>query len=268
MAVDVRRRSNVTEEGRGRQPMLFAHGFGCDQRMWRFVAPAFEDTHRLVLFDHIGCGGSDLSAYDDERHGSLDGYAEDVLDIVEALDLRDVVYVGHSVSAMIGLLAAVRQPQRFDRLVMVCPSPRYLNDPPHYVGGFERADLEEMLDLMERNHFGWANFLAPLVMDSHNPEALTRELEASLCSLDPYVSRRFARVTFFGDHRDDLHRLEVPSLIIQCLHDGIAPRDVGRFMHERMPRSTLVELDASGHCPHMSHPDATIAAIREYLAHA
>lgn len=259
------RRHNVHEAGRGSQPMLFAHGFGCDQQMWRFVAPAFEDTHRVVLFDHVGCGRSDLSAYDDERHGSLDGYAADVLDIVEALDLSDVVLVGHSVSAMIGVLAAIREPARFAKLVLVAPSPRYIDDPPDYVGGFAREDLEGVMALMERNHVGWASFLAPLVMHNAERPELTRELEASFCATDPHIARRFARVTFFGDNRDDLPKLRVPALVLQCADDSIAPRSVGAYMHRHLPGSTLVELAVSGHCPHMSHPQATIDAIRAYL---
>jgi sigma-B regulation protein RsbQ len=168
MSVDVRKRNNVKVFGRGSQPMVFAHGFGCDQNMWRFVAPAFEDDYRIVLFDYVGSGGSDLGAYDPERYSSLDGYADDVLDVIRALDLRDVIFVGHSVSAMIGVLAANREPDRFDRLILVGPSPRYLNDAPDYVGGFERGDIEGLLETMDRNFIGWANFLAPAIMK--NPE--------------------------------------------------------------------------------------------------
>ncbi len=245
--------------------MLFAHGFGCDQTMWRFVAPAFEATHRVALFDHVGCGGADLTAYDVRRHGSLDGYAEDVLAVCEALDLREVIYVGHSVSAMIGLLASIREPARFSRLVLIGPSPRYLNDPPAYQGGFERRDLEGLLDLMDSNHVGWANFLAPLVMGNGDRPELTQELQASFCATDPFVARRFAEVTFLGDNRADLAKVTRPSLIVQCTRDAIAPREVGAYMHGALRDSTLRELDASGHCPHMSHPAETIDVIRAYL---
>jgi len=260
------RRNNVTVRGpEGAPAMLFAHGFGCDQSMWRLVAPAFEATHRVVLFDHVGCGGADLTAYDVQRHGSLDGYAEDVLGICDALGLREVVYVGHSVSAMIGLLASIRAPERFSRLVLIGPSPRYLNDPPEYVGGFERRDLEGLLDLMDGNHVGWANFLAPLVMGNGERPELTRELQASFCATDPFVARRFAEVTFLGDNRADLSKVTRPSLIVQCTQDAIAPRQVGAYMHRSLEQSTLRELDASGHCPHMSHPAETINLIRAYL---
>lgn len=248
--------------------MLFAHGFGCDQQMWRFVAPAFDATHDVLLFDHVGCGGSDPAAYDDERHATLDGYARDVVDLVEALDLRDVVFVGHSVSAQIGLLAAIRAPERFARLVLVGPSARYLNDPPDYVGGFERADIDGLIDMMDRNLLGWANFLAPLVMDPQNPAALTEELKASLCSSDPYITRRFALATFLSDNRADAPQVRVPSLLIQCRHDSIAPPPAVHWLHDNLPQSTLHVLEAAGHCPHMTHPQATIDAMRQYLGGA
>lgn len=266
MAPAILSRFNVNVRGaEGAPAMLFAHGFGCDQSMWRFVAPAFEATHRVVLFDHAGCGRSDPSTYDVERHGSLEGYAGDVLAICEALGLRDVVFVGHSVSAMIGLLASVREPERFSRLVLIGPSPRYLNDPPAYVGGFERSDLEGLLDLMDSNFVGWSSFLAPLVMGNAERPELTTELQASFCASDPFVARRFAEVTFLGDNRGDLARVTRPSLIVQCTGDAIAPRAVGAYMHAALRGSTLVELEASGHCPHMSHPAQTIAALRGYL---
>jgi sigma-B regulation protein RsbQ len=267
MNTDVRHRHNVQVSGReGGPTLLFAHGFGCDQQMWRFVAPAFEHSHRVVLFDHIGCGGADASAYDTQRHATLDGYADDVVQILEGLDLRDVVFVGHSVSAQIGLLASIRVPQRFARLVLVGPSPRYLNDPPDYVGGFERADIDGLVDMMERNLLGWANFLAPLVMSGESPEALTDELKASFCAGDPEITRRFAIATFLADNRADLPKVTVPSMIIQCSNDSIAPRSVGDYMAAHLPHSTLRVLQAHGHCPHMTHPQDTIALIREALA--
>ncbi len=264
--MDILRRHNVTRRGQGRQTLLFAHGFGCDQQMWRFVAPAFEATHDVVLFDHIGCGGSDPAAYDDERHASLDGYARDVVDIVEALDLRDVVFVGHSVGAQIGLLASIQAPDRFAKLVLVGPSARYLNDPPDYIGGFDRADIDGLIDMMDRNQLGWANFLAPLVMSAENPAELTEELRASLCAADPYITRRFALATFLSDNRADLPRVSVPSLLLQCSDDAIAPIAAGEYVHRHLRGSTLRVIEAAGHCPHMTHPDETIAAIREYLA--
>ena len=246
--------------------MIFAHGFGCDQHMWRFVAPAFENDYKVVLFDYVGSGRSELAAYDARRYSTLDGYAQDVLDVVEALDLRDVIFVGHSVSSMIGVLAANREPSRFERLVLLGPSARYMNDGPDYAGGFERADLEGLLDMMDRNYLGWANFLAPVIMKNADRPDLGTELEESFCSTDPVIARRFAEATFFADNRADAARSAVPSLIVQCADDSIAPQSVGEHLRDTMPRSTYRLLDVTGHCPHMSHPAETIAAIRDYLA--
>ena len=258
-------RNNVKVTGRGTQPMLFAHGFGCDQNMWRFVTSAFEDDYRIVLFDYVGSGKSDLAAYDAQRYSTLDGYAEDVLDVIHALDLHDVIFVGHSVSSMVGVLAANREPERFARLVLVGPSPRYVNDPPAYVGGFERADIEGLLETMEKNYIGWANFLAPAIMKNPERPELSEELEASFCSTDPVIARRFAEATFFADNRDDLANVRVPSLIMQCSEDIIAPNQVGEYLSEALPGSTLRVMRATGHCPHMSHPEETVELIREYL---
>jgi len=260
----VRLRNNVRVVGRGSQPMLFAHGFGCDQNMWRFVAPAFEDRWQTVLFDYVGSGKSDLSAFDPQRYSRLDGYAQDVLEVCEALDLRDVVFVGHSVSSMVGLLAAQRQPQRFACLVMIGPSPCYINDPPYH-GGFERADIEGLLSLMDHNYIGWAGALAPMVMANADRPELAGELQDSFCSTDPGAARTFARATFFSDNREDIARASLPSLIVQVSDDAIAPQSVGRWMHERMPTSEFVLLDAVGHCPHISHPQATIEAMRPFV---
>lgn len=261
---DVLRRNHVVVTGRGTQPMLLAHGFGCDQNMWRFVAPAFEDDYRVVLFDYVGAGRSDLGAYDPERYSSLNGYAQDVLDIVFELDLHDVVFVGHSVSAMVGVLAANRAPERFAQLVMLGPSPRYVNDPP-YVGGFDRHEIEGLLETMDKNYIGWANFLAPVIMKNPDRPELTEELEASFCSTDPIIARRFAEATFYADNRADLADVRVPSLILQCTEDAIAPDAVGEYVRAHLPGSTFHKLRATGHCPHMSHPEETIAAIRDYL---
>jgi sigma-B regulation protein RsbQ len=266
MPVDVIARNNVRVSGRGTQPMLFAHGFGCDQHMWRFVAPAFEADYRVVLFDYVGSGKSELSAYDADRYSSLDGYAQDVLDIIHALDLRDVIFVGHSVSSMIGVLAANREPDRFARLVLVGPSPRYVNDPPAYTGGFERADIEGLLETMERNFIGWANFLAPAIMQNADRPELAAELTESFCSTDPVIARRFAEATFFADNRADLAQVRVPALVLQCSEDIIAPDMVGEYVHRSMPASTLRRMQATGHCPHLSAPEETIALMRDYLA--
>ena len=245
--------------------MLFAHGFGCDQNMWRFVAPAFADDYKIVTFDYVGSGKSDLAAYDPGRYASLDGYADDVLDIVHELDLHDVIFVGHSVSAMIGVLAANREPDRFARIVMIGPSPRYVNDGPAYVGGFERSDIEGLLETMDRNYVGWANFLAPAIMKNPERPELGTELTESFCSTDPIIARRFAEATFFSDNRRDLEQLRVPALVLQCSDDIIAPTSVGEYVHEHAPGSTFRMMAATGHCPHMSAPGETIALMREYL---
>lgn len=266
MAEGVLARNNVKVLGQGTQPMLFAHGFGCDQNMWRYVAPAFADDYRIVLFDYVGSGGSDLSAYDAERYAALDGYAQDVLDVCHALDLHDVIFVGHSVSSMVGVLAANREPELFARLILIGPSPRYINDAPDYVGGFERADIEGLLEMMDKNYIGWANFLAPVIMKNADRPELGAELEESFCSTDPVIARRFAEATFFSDNREDLRHVHVPALVMQCAEDVIAPNSVGDFVHETLPNSTLRQMQATGHCPHMSHPEETIAIIREYLS--
>ena len=266
MASDVISRNNVKVFGSGKQAMLFAHGFGCDQNMWRYLTPAFEKDYKIVLFDYVGAGRSDLKAYDPSRYSNLEGYAQDVLDVCEALELEHVIYVGHSVSSIVGILASIKRPGLFERLVMVGPSPCYINDPPDYVGGFDREDIVGLLDLMEKNYIGWANFLAPAVMKNPDRPDLTVELEESFCSTDPKIARRFAEATFFADNRGDLPKVNVPSLILQCSDDAIAPVEVGDYMHRHLTDSTLRVMKATGHCPHMSHPEETIRTIREYLA--
>jgi sigma-B regulation protein RsbQ len=268
MSGRVSQRNNVRVFGSGTQPMLFAHGFGCDQNMWRMITPAFEDDYRIVLFDYVGCGKSDLEAYDADRYSSLDGYAQDVLDVCHELDLHDVILVGHSVSSVIGILAANREPDRFAQLILVGPSPCYVNQQPDYVGGFERQDIEGLLDMMDRNYIGWANFLAPAIMKNPDRPELTAELSESFCSTDPVIARRFAEATFFADNRRDLAQVQVPSLILQCSDDMIAPVEVGEYTHRHLPGSTFRQLAATGHCPHMSHPEETIEAIRDYLSGA
>jgi sigma-B regulation protein RsbQ len=265
MPVDIRARNNVTVRGAGTQPMLFAHGFGCDQNMWRFVIPAFEADYRVVLFDYVGSGKSDWSAYDQNRYGTLEGYVRDVLDICEELNLRDVIFVGHSVSSMIGVLAANQAPERFAKLILVGPSPRYIND-ADYIGGFERADIEGLLDTMERNYLGWASFLTPVIMKNPERPELTSELNASFCSTDPEIARRFAEATFYADNRADLSKVKVPALIMQCSDDAIAPLSVGEYTHQNLAGSSFRVLAATGHCPHMSHPSETIRVIKEYLS--
>ncbi len=262
---DIRRRNNVQVVGHGSVPLLLAHGFGCDQAMWRRIVPAFTDDYKVVLFDHIGAGRSDLSAYSAERHASLDGYASDVLEICAALDLQDVVFVGHSVSATVGMLAAIREPARFSRLVLIGPTPCYLNDGP-YQGGFERADLLGLLDMMEKNYFSWAGTLAPMIGGADNPAEDVAELQESFCATDPVIARQFAKATFLSDYRGVVPSVAVPTLIMQCASDAIAPERVGRYLAERLPTATLHLMEATGHCPHLTHPAETIAVIRRYLA--
>ena len=258
-------RNNVVEHGRpdGR-PMVFAHGFGCDQTMWRFVWPAFADDHRIVLFDHVGLGGSDVSAFDRDRYASLDGYAADVLAICEELDLTDVVFVGHSVSAMIGVLAATQRPDRFGRLVLVGPSPRYLDD-EGYTGGFSREDIDGLRESLSSNYLGWSSAMAPVIMGNADRPALSEELENTFCRADPEIAAQFARATFLGDNREDLGRVRTPSLVLQCSDDAIAPQAVGEYVHDRIADSRFVQLEATGHCPNLSAPEETIAAIRAFL---
>ena len=265
---DILKRNNVTIFGQGPKTLLFAHGFGCDQNMWRFVTPAFADDYRLVLFDYVGAGKSDHAAYSADRYSSLQGYAQDVLDICAALELTEAILVGHSVSGMIGLLASLHEPSHFSDLIMVSPSPCYLNDPPDYFGGFERAEVEGLLDLMDRNDLGWASFLAPTVMQNPDQPELTVEMEQSFCATDPKIMRRFAETTFFSDNRADLASVTLPSLILQCTGDVIAPPFVGDFLHRHLPGSVLTVIEASGHCPHMSHPQETVQAIKNYLSSA
>jgi len=246
------------------QPMVFAHGFGCDQQMWRLVAPAFEDDHRVVLFDHVGAGGSDQSAFDRDRYSSLEGYAEDILEICRELDLTRVIFVGHSVSAMIGVLAATREPERFEKLILVGPSPRYLDD-GDYGGGFSRADIEELLDSLESNYLGWSSVMAPVIMGNPDRPELGEELTNSFCRSDPAIAAHFARVTFLSDNRADLAQVRIPTLILQCSDDAIAPQAVGEYVEAQIPGSRLVMMDATGHCPNLSAPAETIAAIRSFL---
>jgi sigma-B regulation protein RsbQ len=248
--------------------MLFAHGYGCDQNMWRLVVPRFAERYRVVLFDYVGAGNSDLSAYDPQRYSSLDGYAHDVLDVCEALDLQDVIFVGHSVSSMIGVLAARARRERFAALVLVGPSARYLDDPtadPPYVGGFTEEDIAELLDSLDSNYLGWSSAIAPVIMGNEDRPELGQELTQSFCRTDPTIAARFARVTFLSDNRADLASVDVPSLVLQCSNDAIAPVPVGRYVAEAIPECRFVLLDATGHCPHLSAPEQTADAIESFL---
>lgn len=263
--MSVLKRNNVNTSGKGTQPMIFAHGYGCDQNMWRFVASAFEDKFHIVLFDHVGAGQSDLTAYDRVKYSSLHSYSNDILEICAELNLHDAVLVGHSVSAMIAVLAAIKEPHRFSKLVLIGPSPYYLND-GDYLGGFTREDIEGLLNLLDNNYLGWSATMAPLFMGNADRPELGEELTNSFCRTDPEIAKHFARVTFLSDNRDDLPKLKHRSLILQCSEDMVAPSNVGAYLHHHLQESELVVLHATGHCPHLSAPEETIAAMRAFLA--
>ncbi|MER6789464.1 alpha/beta hydrolase [Streptomyces sp. NPDC000658] len=264
--MDIERRNNVTVTGnpQGRTVVL-AHGFGCDQNMWRLTVPALTRDYRVVMFDYVGSGRSDPAAFAEDRYTSLDGYARDVVEVCEALDLHDAVFVGHSVSAMIGVLAADLAPQRIGALVMVAPSPRYIDD-EGYRGGFSAEDIDELLASLESNYLGWSAAMAPVIMGNADRPELGEELTNSFCAADPDMARVFARTTFLSDTRDELKTVQVPTLVLECAQDAIAPREVGAYVHRAIPGSTLVTLDATGHCPHLSAPEATNEAITAFLA--
>jgi len=258
-------RNNVHVSGQGAATMVFTHGFGCDQTMWRFLVPAFEERYRIITYDLTGCGGSDLSAYDRARYASLHGHADDLREIVDAFATGPVIFVGHSVGALIGMLATIAAPERFVAQIMVGPSPCYIND-GEYVGGFSRNDIHELLNTMEDNYLGWSQSLAPAIMGAPNRPDLREELTNSFCRNDPEIARHFACVTFLSDHRPDVARSSVPALILQCTDDLIAPRPVGEWLHHNLANSHLVLVDNVGHCPHMSAPTASSRAIDVFLA--
>ncbi|MFG1685310.1 alpha/beta fold hydrolase [Nonomuraea sp. NPDC049269] len=263
---DIGARNHVVVSGRTDGPtVMLAHGFGCDQNLWRLVAPALARDFRVVLFDHVGAGRSDLSAWRPERYATLDGYAEDILRICRELDLSDVVFVGHSVSAMMGVLAAIQEPQRFAKLVLLVPSPCYIDD-EGYRGGFSRADIDELLESLDSNYLGWSAAMAPVIMGNPDRPELSEELKNSFCRTDPLIARAFARVTFLSDHRAELAKVSVPTLVIECAEDVIAPREVGAFVHAQIEGSRLVTLPATGHCPQLSAPEVTIEAIASFAA--
>lgn len=264
--MDVRRRNHVTVAGPAGAPVVvLAHGFGCDQNLWRLVAPVLERDFTVVRFDHVGAGNSDLSAWSAERYGSLDGYADDVLELCRELDLGPVTFVGHSVSAMMGVLAAAREPDAFAGLVLLAPSPCFVDDPETgYRGGFSAADIEELLESLEANYLGWSGAMAPVIMGNPDRPELGEELTDSFCRTDPEIARVFARVTFLSDNRSDLAGVEVPTLVAQCSQDAIAPPEVGAFVHARIAGSRLITLNATGHCPQLAAPEETAAAIAAF----
>lgn len=261
---DILKRNNVQVIGEGAQTVVMAHGFGCDQKMWQYVLPYFKDDYRIVLFDYVGSGNSDITAYDAEKYKDLHGYKQDLLDVIDALELEHVIYFGHSVSSMIGLLASNEQPYRFDKLVMIGPSPRYLND-DNYTGGFEESDIQDLISMMEMNFNGWASYMAPLAMGELEVSCLTTNLEQTFTSINQTVAKQFAEATFYSDCRSDLGKQQHPTLILQCANDSIVPICVGEYLHEHMPNSKLVVVDARGHYPHISQPQKTVDIILNFL---
>jgi sigma-B regulation protein RsbQ len=262
--MNVQQRNNVRVSGDGPATMVFAHGFGCDQNMWRFVAPSFADRYRTVLLDLVGSGNSDLSAWDKARYGTLQGYADDIVEVIDQFATGPTIFVGHSVSAMIGMLADLKAPGRCAAHVMIGPSPCYIND-GDYIGGFTRHDIASLLETMESNYLGWSSNMAPAIMGAPTKPELAQELTNSFCRTDPEIAKHFARVTFMSDNRSDLPRFRTPTLILQCSDDLIAPRTVGEYLHRTLPNSTLRIIDNVGHCPQLSEPDASVAAMDEYL---
>ncbi|REB05484.1 alpha/beta hydrolase [Sporosarcina sp. BI001-red] len=261
----IQQRNHVKIIGQGEQTILLAHGFGCDQSMWQYIAPALAEQYRVVLFDYVGAGDSDITAYHSEKYSSAHGYKQDILDIIDELELKDIHFVGHSVSSMIGMLAAIERPECFKKFVMIGPSPCYINE-PGYTGGFEASDIADLLTMMEMNFTGWANYLAPVVTDPAKDPQLTKSLEQSFVSVNPQIAREFAEMTFMSDHRESLVSMTVPTLIIQCSDDSIVPIEVGEYLHAHLPASTLHIMQVKGHYPHMSNPTETKKLIEEFIA--
>jgi sigma-B regulation protein RsbQ len=258
--MSILKRNNVTVRGHGTRTMIFAHGFGCDQNMWRFVTPAFEEDYRVVLFDHVGCGQSALESYDSTRYSSLSGYAQDVVEICQELDVIGGVFVGHSVSSMIGALASIAAPQSFSDVVMIGPSPRYIDD-GDYVGGFSQKQIEELLDFLDDNHMGWSAAMGPVIMGNPDRPELTGELVNSFCRTDPAIAKAFAHVTFTSD----LSRVPARTLVIQAREDVIAQQQVGEYVRDHVPHGQMVVINATGHCPNLSAPDEVIRAIKSFV---
>jgi sigma-B regulation protein RsbQ len=257
-------RNNVTIHGTGVKSMFLVHGYGCDQNMWRFITPQFKDDYKIILIDLVGSGKSDENSYDYDKYSSLEGYAVDIIEICDALNLKDVYFVGHSVSAIIGLLASIKRPSLFKKLIMIGPSPRYINDDV-YFGGFSQNDIDDLMETLDSNYLGWSSAMAPVIMDNPDRPELAAELEESFCQNNPEIARHFAKVTFLGDNRSDLKKLTTDTLIIQSKNDAISSVKVGKFVHDNISNSKLVILETTGHCPHLSAPEQTIKAIKQYL---
>ncbi|TDQ09889.1 alpha/beta fold hydrolase [Pedobacter metabolipauper] len=260
----ISKRNNVNIIGNGPVTVMFAHGFGCDQNTWRSIIPAFEHEYKLVLFDYVGSGNSDLTAYHDDRYSTLDGYALDVIEICREFELRDVIFIGHSVSSMIGVLASLQEPAFFKKLILIGPSPRYIND-QEYIGGLDRKDLEELLDVMDQNYLGWSKMMAPSIMGNSDRPHLAESLTQNFCAADPEIAKKFARVTFLSDNRKDLSSVTVPSLTIQCEDDFLTSKSIAGYIQQHMPKNQVVLLDTSGHCPHLSDPEGVIGAIKSFI---
>lgn len=262
---DILKRNHVKVIGNGNRVILFAHGFGCDQNAWNRLTSFFSnEKNTLILFDYVGAGNSDISKYDAERYSTLNGYATDLIEICEALKLEHILFVGHSVSCMIGALAAIRNPSLFSNMIFIGPSPRYIND-CDYTGGFEKETIDELLEVMEEDYISWARSMAPAIMDKENGDALGKELSDSFCYIDPVIAKQFARTTFLSDNRSDLPKIPVPSLTIQCTHDIISPLPVAEYVKKHAPGNQLFIIEGKGHCPHMSHPAETAQAILSYI---
>jgi len=257
-------KNNITVNGTGSKSMFLVHGYGCHQNMWRFITPQFKDDYKIVLIDLVGSGKSDENSYDYDKYSSLEGYADDIIEICDALNLMNICLVGHSVSAMICLLAALKRPALFKKLIMIGPSPRYIND-TDYFGGFSQNDIDELLETLDSNYLGWSSAMAPVIMDNADRPELAAELEQSFCQNNPEIAKHFAKVTFLGDNRDDLKKLTTDTLILQSENDAIASIKVGQFVHDTIPNSKLVVLETTGHCPHLSGPEQTIHAMKQYL---
>jgi sigma-B regulation protein RsbQ len=257
-------RNNITLTGSGEKVIFFVHGFGCNQLMWRFVAPAFEKDHKIVLIDLVGCGASDETAYDYNKYDSLDGYADDIIQICENFSLEEIILVGHSVSAMIGTLAVNKRPDLFEKLIMLTPSPRYIND-ENYIGGFDQNDIDEMINLLNHNYIGWAKNIAPVIVGDNSSPVVANELSDSFCSNNSEIACHFAGVTFLGDNRNDITQIQTETLIIQSKNDNLAPLEVGNYMHEKIPLSKLTVIDTVGHTPHLTYPELVIEAIKNFI---
>ncbi|WP_186576055.1 alpha/beta fold hydrolase [Aquibacillus kalidii] len=258
-------RNNVKVRGTGKQPMIFAPGFNFDQNVWSKVSKEFEKDYQVVLFDYVGFGESDIHAYDPSKYSTITGYVEDLLDICSELNMSEAVFIGHSIGSMIGMLASIKAPNLFSKLIMIGPSPYLQNEPPHYIGGFEKEDLTGLMDMLDKNYMSWATNVAATIVNDPTSSNIATEIEDLFSQNDPYITRKFADVVFFSDNRKYIPQVTVPSFIIQCSDDIFVPTTVAEYMHKHLSNSTITYAKAIGHCPHLSHPNETIDIINEYL---